>query len=225
MVFSENVSYEYICFALANPLTSCGFLDTLRKKNAVSVAQNGASSAFGKIFIKHCAKEGIQTVNIVRKQQHIDSLKSLGANYVIDSSADNWESEFEALCKDLKITNFFDCVGGDMTGKCLKLLPENSTLYHFGNLELKRLGSIDTSDFIFKKKIMRGWWLLEWVQSLTTEEMIFWTNYITREFEDDSEVFKTTVSKSFPLEEFEKAFEYYIMNMSEGKIIIRPNHD
>ncbi len=223
MVFNSEVSYDKLCFAMGNPLTCCGFLDTIRKTSAKSVAQNGASSACGRIFIKLCKKEGVKTVNVVRKDEYINTLKSIGADYVYNSSNTGWEKEFNKTCNDLDVKNCFECVGGDSTGILLKALPDESTMYHFGNLALKRIGSLDTSDFIFKKKKMCGWWLLIWMKGLTNEEKQYWSGYITKEFESDSDVFTTNVSKAFNFEDFMQGFEYYLMNMSEGKIIIRPN--
>jgi NADPH2:quinone reductase len=224
MIFDGEIPYETICFSIGNPLTAVGFLDTLRKKGETTVGQNGSSSSFGKIFIRLCAKEKVKTVNLVRKEEHIESLKSLGADYVFSTSSPTWEADFKNAVQDLKVTNFFECVGGNFTGKVMKLLPKTSTMYHFGNLELKRLGELDTSDFIFEKKILTGWWLSGWLQSLTKEETKYWRDFIINDMLSGSDVFTTTVSKSFSLEEYEYAFEYYLTHMSEGKVIIRPNN-
>jgi NADPH:quinone reductase-like Zn-dependent oxidoreductase len=223
LIFNKEIDYDKICYAFGNPFTSCGFVDTLRKVNANVVGQNGASSAFGKIFIRLCAKLGIKTVNIVRKAEYVEKLKSYGADYVFNSSDPNWEKEFEAVCKELNLKNFLECVGGNTTGTILKLLPPGSTIYHFGNLELKRLGNIDTSDFIFHKKLLKGWWCTEWIKSLNPEERKSWMEFIVKEFESDSDLFETTLSKKFTLEEYDKAFEYYLGHMSEGKLILMPN--
>lgn len=224
MVFDTEVDYETICFALGNPLTACGFLDTIRKKGANCVGHNGASSSFGKIFTKLCAKEGVKTISTVRKAEHVETLKSCGGDYVFNTSDPNWQEDFKKVAEELNVQNFFECVGGDMTGIVLGLLPSNSTLYHFGNLALKRLAMIDTSDFIFKKKLMRGWWLLEWMLGLTKEEAQYWKNYIVNDIQSGSDLFKTKVAKSFPLEEVEKAFEVYMTDMSGGKIVLKPNN-
>lgn len=223
LIYNTQVDYEKICYAFGNPFTSCGFVDTLRKSNANVVGQNGASSAFGKIFIRLCKKLGIKTVNLVRRAEHLEKLKLLGADYVFNTSDPNWEKEFETVAKELNLKNFFECVGGNNTGTVLKLLPAGSTMYHFGNLELKRLGNIDTSDFIFNKKVLKGWWCTKWMKSLTEDERKYWKDLIVKEFESGSDLFETTLSKSFTLDDYDKAFEYYLAHMSEGKLILKPN--
>jgi NADPH:quinone reductase len=223
-IFNSEVNFEKICFTTVNPFTACGFLDTLKKLNVKIVGQNGASSAFAKMFIRLCAKEGIKTVNVVRKEEHVSKLKSIGADYVFNSSDENWENEFKSTCENLNVQHFFECVGGSMTGKILSLLPHGATVYHYGNLEVKDIGSVKTSDLIFQKKTLKGWWLSDWFKEITLDEIIYWKTYVVNEFETGSDLFDTATSKSFSLEDHEKAFESYLANMSEGKILFKPNN-
>jgi NADPH2:quinone reductase len=223
MVFNKDIAYETIAFSIGNPLTALGFVDTVRKNGLTSLGQNGASSSFGKILIRLCKKEGIKTVNLVRKESYIQPLLDMGADYVINTSNPNWEEELKKLSRENNIKNFFECVGGDYTGKVLSCLPDKSTLYHFGNLELKRLGQINTSDFIFLGKQIVGWWLTSWVLNNSLEENVKARKYIVEDLESGSDLFTTSVSKTFKFDDYQKAFEYYFTNMSEGKVIIRPN--
>jgi len=223
-VFNSEISLEKICFFTVNPFTACGMLDTLKKQNVKVVGQNGASSAFAKMFIRLCAKEGIKTVNIVRKEEHIKKLKEIGADYVFNSSEENWEDEFRSICQSLNVKHFFECVGGSMTGKILNLLPYGSTVYHYGNLSLNEISDVKTGDLIFLKKNLTGWWLADWFQQITLDEIIYWKTYVIKEFESGSDLFDTGVSKSFSLEDHAKAIESYLINMSEGKILFKPNN-
>jgi NADPH2:quinone reductase len=223
MVFNKEIPYETIAFSIGNPLTAVGFLDTVRKNGLTSLGQNGASSSFGRILTRLCKKEGIKTVNLVRKDAYIQPLIDMGADYVINTSNPTWEEELKKLCKENNIKNFFECVGGDYTGKILSCLPDNSTLYHFGNLELKRLGQINTSDFIFFGKKIVGWWLTAWVLNNNPDDNNKARKYIVDDLESGSDLFTTNVSNSYKFDEYQKAFEYYFTNMSEGKVIIRPN--
>ena len=223
-IFNSDVSFDKICFAAVNPLTACGFVDTLKKQHVKVVGQNGASSAFAKMFIRLCALEGIKTVNVVRKPEHVKKLKEIGADVVLNTSEENWENEFKSTCKSLNVKHFFECVGGNMTGEILNLLPNGSTVYHYGNLELKDISNVKTANLIFQKKTLTGWWLSDWFKSLSLEEIMYWKSYVVKEYESGSDLFETVVSKSFALEEFEKAFESYLGNMSEGKILFKPNN-
>ena len=221
---NKEVAYDKIAFAFVNPLTALGFIDTLKKAGAKSVGQSGASSAFGKMFIRLCAKEGIKTVNIVRKEQHIPTLTAIGADVVISTSDPNWSSELQKVAKEHNVTHFFECVGGDTTAAILKALPFRSIVYHFGNLELKGLGNISTADFIFNEKVLRGFWVLTWLLSLKPEEVQNAFKNVVDSLESGSDVFTTKVVKSYALDDIQKAMEAYMPNMSEGKVLLQPNN-
>ena len=221
MVFDSEISYDKICFALINPMTAIGFLDTLRKNKSKSVIQDGASGALGKMFTRLCSKEGITSLNIVRNQKHFLPLKKLGADYVISTDESKWHNTLEILAKELNATVFFDCVGGNLAGKILSLLPNNSTLYNFGNLELKKLG-IDSSSLIFKNKKVEGWWLLNWLKNLSSEEKKQWFNYIAEDIKKGSDLFLTEISHEFNLKQINDAIKHYSTSMSEGKVLLRP---
>ncbi len=222
--YDGEVDFEKIALAVANPMTAIGFVDTIRKHGVSAVVQDGASSACGKILIRLCKREGIKTINIVRKVEHIENLKSIGADHVISTSEPEWEKKVEELAKELDARVCFECVGGDTTGKVLSALPNKSTLYHYGNLELKRLGQINTNEFVFRQKRMEGWWLKKFLIELTTEQKKAIAIDISNDIKNGSVIFGTNISKTFKFEEYEKAFEHYMMNMSEGKVLIKP-HD
>jgi NADPH:quinone reductase len=225
MVFDNKIPYEKITFSFINPMTAIGFLDTLRKndqnKQTHSVIQDGASGALGKMFIRLCAREGVNTINIVRNPNYILDLKKLGADHVISTQQSEWEQELQQIAKELNAKIFFDCVGGNQPGKILSLLPNGAVLYNFGNLEIKKLG-IDSSSLIFKNKSIHGWWLLNWLKTLTPEERYKWWDYVIKDIKSGSDLFLTKVSKNFSLKQIYEAINYYQKNMSEGKVLLSP---
>jgi len=220
LIFDKELDYNLLTFSMGNPLTALGFLDTLKKHKVSAVVQNGSTSAFGKMFIKLCAQNGIKNISLVRRKEAIKNLLDIGAYKVISTREANWKNELKQVAQEENATVCFECVGGDFTGKILNAMPRNSTIYHFGNLELRRLEDIDTSDFIFEKKVMKGWWLMEWINGLNMKELEGYKAMIKESMESGSDLFITGYSKIFTLENFEEAFIYYISNMSEGKVIL-----
>jgi NADPH:quinone reductase-like Zn-dependent oxidoreductase len=221
LVFDKEIEYEKISFCQTNPLTALGFLDTLRKHNTQVVVQDAAFGALGKMFIRLCNKEGVKTINIVRKNDQIQGILSLGGNYAISTSEKGWEKSLAKIAKETQSKVFFDAVGGSLPGKILSLLPDESTMYHFGNLEVKKLG-IDSVSLIFKKKKILGWWLLNWLKTLTPEQRKYYYDYVVNDIQSGSDLFLSKVSKTFSLDEIKSAVEYYTKNMSDGKIILKP---
>lgn len=58
-----------------NPFTTCGLLDFAKVKGASAVVILAASSQLAKQLIKLCEIQGVQTVNIVRKDEAVKELK------------------------------------------------------------------------------------------------------------------------------------------------------
>ncbi len=233
IVYDKEIDFKKLTFALGNPLTALGFLDTLKKHKVDSVVQNGSTSAFGKMFIKLCKMNNIKNISIVRKEENINKLYDIGAFKVISTTDSNWKEELCIAVKEINATVCFECVGGQYTGQIISCMPKKSTIYHFGNLELKRLEDIGTSDFIFDEKVLKGWWLMDWVTSLTEEEFHKYKNIIRESLEEESkqgeicsinsDLFITGYSECFKLDNFENAFIHYLMNMNKGKIILEIN--
>jgi NADPH2:quinone reductase len=219
----DNVDYEKSAFACGNPLTALGFLHTVQKHKVGAIVQNGASSAFGKMFIRLCKQEGIKTINLVRKEEHVEGLLKMGATHVINTSKPDWANELERLAAELNATVTFECVGGNYTSQVLSAIPNGSTLYHFGNLELKRLNNIDIDEFMYKNKKMKGWFLRNWAMTVDRKISSEYSDRIKDDLANDGGIFQTEVSKRFTIDEIEKAFEYYLTHMSEGKIILKLN--
>ena len=50
-----------------------------------------AASQLGQMLVRACAAENIPLVNVVRRPQQISLLAGLGAEYIVDSSSDEFE--------------------------------------------------------------------------------------------------------------------------------------
>ncbi len=100
-------------------------------------------------------------------------------------------------------------------------MPNRSVLYNFVNLEIKKLG-IDSASLILKNKSEHGWWLLNLLKTLTSEERIKWWEYVIKDIKSESDLFLTIVSKNFSFKQIYVAINYYQKNMSEGKVLLTP---
>mmetsp|Transcript_27197 Transcript_27197/g.28264 ORF Transcript_27197/g.28264 Transcript_27197/m.28264 type:complete len:343 (+) Transcript_27197:18-1046(+) len=220
-IFNDDVPYDRIICSNVNPLTAVGFLDTLKKMGKKSVAHNGASSAFGRMFLRLCISQGIEVINIVRKESSIKEMKEFGGKHFVNTSQEGWENELKKKCLELDVTVLFECVGGKTTGKSLSALPSGSTLFHFGNLELAGISEVNTGDLIFQKKKIEGWWLLTWITSIKPEEALYWKKLIIDDFEkNDGKIFGTAFNKAFALEDYEKALGVY--KEQSTKVVFKP---
>ena len=72
------------CFV--NPLTVLGMVGTMRLEGHTALAHTAAASNLGHMLGKLCINEDVPLVNVVRKKEHVELLKSLGATHVCNSS-------------------------------------------------------------------------------------------------------------------------------------------
>jgi NADPH2:quinone reductase len=82
------------CFV--NPLTALGMVETMRLEGHTALVHTAAASNLGQMLNKICIKDGVKLVNIVRKPEQVKTLKAIGAEYVVDSSAPTFQDDLVA---------------------------------------------------------------------------------------------------------------------------------
>jgi NADPH2:quinone reductase len=98
------------CFV--NPLTALGMVETMRLEGHKALVHTAAASNLGQMLVKICRADGVPLVNIVRKQEHVELLNSIGAQYVCNSSAPDFMEQLTEALVATGATIAFDATGG-----------------------------------------------------------------------------------------------------------------
>ena len=98
------------CFV--NPLTALGMVETMRLEGHTALVHTAAASNLGQMLVKLCAKDGIELVNVVRKQEQVDLLKSIGAKHVCNMGAPDFMNQLIEALVATGATIAFDAIGG-----------------------------------------------------------------------------------------------------------------
>jgi NADPH:quinone reductase-like Zn-dependent oxidoreductase len=98
------------CFV--NPLTSLAMVETMRNEGYKALVHTAAASNLGQMLNRICQAEGIDLVNIVRKESQEQLLRDMGAKYIVNSSADSFYADLTAALIDTGATLAFDATGG-----------------------------------------------------------------------------------------------------------------
>lgn len=94
----EGTSARQGASCFVNPLTSLAMVETMRAEGHTALVHTAAASNLGQMLNRICQNEGIDLVNIVRKEEQAEILRGLGAQYIINSSSDRFHAELtEAL--------------------------------------------------------------------------------------------------------------------------------
>ncbi|MBG9390436.1 zinc-binding dehydrogenase [Caenimonas aquaedulcis] len=166
--------------SFVNPLTALGMVDTMRREGHSALVHTAAASNLGQMLNRICMKDGIALVNIVRKQEQADLLKSMGAKYVCITSSPSFLQDLTEALVATGATIAFDATGGGkLAGQILgcmeAALGRKSKEYsRYGTNTLKQVyiyGGLDTGPTEFNRNFgfawsMGGWLLFPYLQKI-----------------------------------------------------------
>jgi NADPH:quinone reductase-like Zn-dependent oxidoreductase len=98
--------------AFVNPLTALGMVETMRAEGHHALVHTVGASNLGLMLNRICLADGVGLVNIVRNPGHVEQLRALGAQHVVDSSADSFLDDLTDALRATGATIAFDAIGG-----------------------------------------------------------------------------------------------------------------
>jgi NADPH:quinone reductase-like Zn-dependent oxidoreductase len=158
--------------AFVNPMTALGFAENAKLDGQKAIIHAAAASNLGQMLVRICQEDGLELVNIVRKDSQVELLKGLGAKHVVNSSADNF---MDQLCDAIDATDAyygFDPIGGGTTvDACFKAMErvavrKMSEYSRYGSNQPKRMfiyGRLDLGPTILTPSYGFGWTLSGWL--------------------------------------------------------------
>jgi len=98
--------------SFVNPLTALSMVETMRMEGHSALVHTAAASNLGQMLNRICKADGVDLVNIVRREEQANLLKDMGAKYVINSSADSFMKDLTDAIDETGATLAFDATGG-----------------------------------------------------------------------------------------------------------------
>lgn len=212
----EHITDEYACMLIVNPITVWALIDLAIDSGTKAVIQTAAASALGHALCVMAGRRGLKVINVVRRAALVDQLKAQGADYALDSSADGFDVELRELARKLDARLAFDAVGGTMTDRVLRAMPNGARIIVYGGLD-GTPSQVGVDQLIFRDKHVDGFWLSTWMPKHLDKVAAAWSDVLAHAFE-----FRPHVRDLLKLEEFGKAIDLYQSNMSGGKVLITP---
>ena len=158
------------CFV--NPLTALGMVETMRLEGHSALVHTAAASNLGQMLQKICSADSVPLVNIVRRVEHEELLRGLGARHVVNSSSDTFMADLVAALTETGATLGFDATGGGkLAGQILTAmeaaLSANAPEYsRYGSATLKQVyiyGGLDRSRTVLTRNFGMAWGLGGWL--------------------------------------------------------------
>jgi NADPH2:quinone reductase len=159
----DDLPVEDAAAFFVNPYTAIAILDTAKKQGAKAMINTAAASQLGQMMVKLAPKEGMEIINVVRREEQAELLKSIGANHVVVSgSGDAWKEELKAKVEELGATVAFDAVAGRSAGDLLDVLPPKGIVNVYGVVAGK-VENVDPLALIYYEKNIKGFFLTSWL--------------------------------------------------------------
>ena len=175
LVMDEGTSPAEAASSFVNPLTALSFIETMKMENHTALVHTAAASNLGQMLVKICIADEIPLVNIVRKSEHVELLKNLGAEYVCNTSDESFMNDLVAALVATGATLGFDATGGgnngELPGQILSAMEiaANKTAKEYsryGSDTYKQVyiyGGLDQSPTVLKRAYGMSWGLGGWL--------------------------------------------------------------
>ncbi len=112
LVFPDGTNPLDAASWFVNPMTALAMPETMKMEGFKGLVHTAAASNLGQMLVKICQNDGVPLVNIVRKAEQADLLRSIGAKYVVDSSSPTFRKDLINAIAETGAYIAFDATGG-----------------------------------------------------------------------------------------------------------------
>ena len=239
LVMDEGTTPKQAASSFVNPLTALAFVETMKMENHTALVHTAAASNLGQMLVKICKDDGIQLVNIVRKQEQVDLLKSIGAEYVCNTSDESFMDDLVTALVETGATLGFDATGGgnngELPGQILAAMEiaanKNATEYsRYGSDTYKQVyiyGGLDQSPTVLKRAFglswgLGGWLLTPMIGKIGMEKFQEMRMRVAREI---NSIFASSYAKEISFEEMlqPETIREYAKQATGKKYLVNPH--
>lgn len=181
-----DISSEDGASGFVNPMTALGFVETAKMEGHKAIIHLAAASNLGQMLNRICLEDGMDLVNIVRKQEQVDLLKGIGAKYVVNSSDDDFMAQLRSAIDETGAYLGFDPIGGgtnsDTVFKAMEqvAVTKMTEFSRYGSDQAKKMyiyGRLDLGATILTPSYgfgftLSGWLLFPFLQKAGMETVV-----------------------------------------------------
>ena len=172
LVMHEGTTSAEAASCFVNPLTALGMVETMKAEGHTALVHTAAASNLGQMLNKICISDGVQLVNIVRKQEQVDLLTAMGAQHVCNTSDEDFMQQLTDALVETGATIAFDATGGGpLTGQILTAmeraaLTTTKEYSGYGSTTYKQVyiyGGLDRRPTEFNRAFGTAWGIGGWL--------------------------------------------------------------
>jgi len=222
--------------SFVNPLTALGMVQTMQREGHKALVHTAAASNLGQMLNRICLKDGIPLVNIVRKPEQVEVLRSQGALHVCSTASPTFMEDLTQALIATGATIAFDAIGGGkLAGQiltCMERAISSSFKEYsrYGSTTHKQVyiyGGLDMGPTEIQRNFgmtwgMGGWLLFPFLQSIGPEAVQALQQRVARELKT---TFASSYTKEISLAEAlnPETIAAYGKRSTGAKYLINPN--
>jgi hypothetical protein len=180
MTVPEGTTAEEAASSYVNPLTALGMVGTMKREGYQGLVHTAAASNLGQMLVKLCKADGVPLVNIVRSETQAKLLRDLGAEHVVDMTANDFMPK---LIDAIAATNAFlafDAVGGGkLAGQILAAMEQAALRTQradgpYGSRQMKQVylyGGLSSAPTEFNRGFGMRWRMGGWLLTYFLEDV------------------------------------------------------
>jgi len=180
--------------------------------------QSAAGSTLGRMMIKLGKHDGFKTLNIVRRREAMDELKSLGADAVICSEDGPIDEQVRRIVGGDGVSYAIDPVGGETGTGVFNALANGGRMLVYGTLEEAPI-RVDPRKMIAGKRVVEGFYLGHWAADRSKIKMLLLFRELAALIR--SGVLATDLGREYPLEAIKDAVRDAETVGRRGKVLLR----
>jgi NADPH:quinone reductase-like Zn-dependent oxidoreductase len=140
------------------------------------------------------------------------------AQYILNSAEPTFDKHLREACRQLDVRLGFDAVGGEMTGRVLRAMPNGGHMIVYGGLA-DAPSVIGVDQLIFRNKSVSGFWLPLWMRDQGVDGMAKAWREVQTWIGGD---FQSDVRARYGLDAALEAVYDYSAQMTGGKVLFVP---
>ena len=212
----KDISFERGATLVVNPMTALAFFEIIEKGGHAAFVNTAAASQLGRMLVRMAHKKGIPLINIVRRAEQAELLRSLGAEHVLVSTEADFDQRLKELAQRLNATLFLEAISGEFTQRLIDASPKGSLILLYSNLS-RSLAQINPNSLWYFDRRVEGFILSTWAPKQSFLKILLFTRRVQNLAHTD---LTTTFRKRIPFTSAQEGLELYQNNMTAGKILL-----
>ena len=179
-----------------------------------------AASQLCKLIAGLAKQDGKKVISIVRRDEHVDTLKQYGTTHVLNCKADGFAEEMKSLMKELKPRVMLDAVADQLSSDVFAMMPSGARWIVYGKLSTEAPQLTQMGQFVFMGKQIEGFWLTKWMRDKPFQEQAAASMKVQELFA--SGTWQTDVAEKISLKDAHEKLPTATSTMNTGKIMLIP---